>query len=117
MGARDTFTCCETPLPWPEKGEDRGCPECGTIWEHDGVDIGAGARIKASRLTAAELDLIGRARALALASGEYEITDAIGQADDVSYSALIARAFVQAQHLLSELAVLAERVGGEDGTP
>jgi hypothetical protein len=41
-----TFTCCETPLPWPVRAEDRTCPECGTVWEHDGVDLGAGARIK-----------------------------------------------------------------------
>lgn len=44
--AGETFTCCETPLPWPARTEDRTCPECGTVWEHDGVDIGAGARIK-----------------------------------------------------------------------
>jgi hypothetical protein len=42
----ETFTCCETPLPWPMRTEDRTCPECGTVWEHDGVDLGAGARIK-----------------------------------------------------------------------
>lgn len=41
-----TFTCCETPLPSPSRTEDRTCPECGTVWEHDGVDLGAGARIK-----------------------------------------------------------------------
>jgi hypothetical protein len=41
-----TFICCETPLPWPSRTEDRTCPECGTVWEHDGVDLGAGARIK-----------------------------------------------------------------------
>jgi hypothetical protein len=44
--ADETFTCCETPLPWPTRAEDRTCPECGTVWEHDGVDLGAGARIK-----------------------------------------------------------------------
>jgi hypothetical protein len=44
--AGDTFTCCETPLPWPTRTEDRTCPECGTVWEHDGVSLGAGARIK-----------------------------------------------------------------------
>ena len=44
--AGETFTCCETPLAWPTRTEDRTCPECGTVWEHDGVDLGAGARIK-----------------------------------------------------------------------
>ncbi len=42
----ETFTCCETPMQWPTRTEDRTCPECGTTWEHDGVDLGAGARIK-----------------------------------------------------------------------
>ena len=44
--ADEAFTCCETPLPWPTRAEDRTCPECGTVWEHDGIDLGAGARIK-----------------------------------------------------------------------
>ena len=44
--ADETFTCCETPLPWPARTEDRTCPECGAVWEHDGIDLGAGARIK-----------------------------------------------------------------------
>ena len=46
LGVGETFTCCETPIPWPARTEDRTCPECGTVWEHDGVDLGAGARIK-----------------------------------------------------------------------
>jgi hypothetical protein len=115
VNAGDTFTCCETPLPWPDKGEDRRCPECGTVWEHDGVDIGAGARIKASRLTAAELAVIARARELAAADAEYKIAVALGPAEDVSYSAMVARAFRDAQYLLGELAGIAERLGGEDG--
>ena len=44
--ADETFTCCETPMSWPARTEDRTCPECGTVWERDGVDLGAGARIK-----------------------------------------------------------------------
>lgn len=44
--AAETFTCCETPMPWPARTEDRTCPECGTVWEHDGAGLGAGARIK-----------------------------------------------------------------------
>jgi hypothetical protein len=31
----------------PTRGRDETCPDCGTVWEHDGVDIGAGAQIKA----------------------------------------------------------------------
>ena len=41
-----TFKCCDTPIPWPARGRDEACPQCGTVWEHDGVGIGAGARIK-----------------------------------------------------------------------
>jgi hypothetical protein len=68
-----------------------------------------------STLTGADRHLIARARELASADNEYDITGAIGPADDVSYSALIARAFRQAQHLLAELAAIAERLsGGED---
>jgi len=44
---QDTFKCCSTPMPWPTRTEDRVCLDCGTVWEHDGVDLGAGARIKA----------------------------------------------------------------------
>jgi hypothetical protein len=44
-----TFTCCTTAMPWPAKAEDRTCPECGTVWEREPVDIGAGPRIKAAR--------------------------------------------------------------------
>jgi hypothetical protein len=44
----DTFTCCSTPMPWPTKTEDRTCPDCGTVWEREPVDLGAGARIKAA---------------------------------------------------------------------
>jgi hypothetical protein len=44
--APDTFKCCDTPMPWPTKTEDRICAECGTTWEREPVDIGAGARIK-----------------------------------------------------------------------
>jgi hypothetical protein len=41
-----TFTCCDTPMPWPVKGHDQTCPDCGTAWEREPVDLGAGARIK-----------------------------------------------------------------------
>jgi hypothetical protein len=41
-----TFKCCDAPIPWPARGRDEACPQCGTVWEHDGADIGAGARIK-----------------------------------------------------------------------
>jgi hypothetical protein len=51
----ETFTCCETPLPWPTRTEDHTWPECGTVWEHDGVDLGAGARIKPGVATEAGL--------------------------------------------------------------
>ena len=44
-----TFTCCATAMPWPTKAKARTCPECGTVWEREPVDIGAGARIKAAR--------------------------------------------------------------------
>lgn len=40
------FQCCDTEVPWPEKGTTSDCPECGTVWEHDGVDLGGGARIR-----------------------------------------------------------------------
>ena len=46
--AADTFTCCTTPMPWPARDQDRTCPDCGTIWEREQVDIGAGARIKSA---------------------------------------------------------------------
>jgi hypothetical protein len=46
--AADTFTCCTTPMPWPTRDQDRTCPDCGTIWEREPVDIGAGARIKSA---------------------------------------------------------------------
>lgn len=42
----DTFVCCETRIPWPVARQEIPCPECGTIWEHDGITIGGGARIK-----------------------------------------------------------------------
>lgn len=42
----DGFVCCDTRMAWPAKTEDRTCPECGTVWEREPVDIGAGARIK-----------------------------------------------------------------------
>jgi hypothetical protein len=42
------FSCdCGTQVPWPVKGTDTACPSCGITWEHDGVDLGPGARIKA----------------------------------------------------------------------
>jgi hypothetical protein len=41
-----SFTCCATPMPWPTRTEDRTCPECGTVWEREPIDLGAGARIK-----------------------------------------------------------------------
>jgi hypothetical protein len=44
----DTFACCSTPMLWPTRTEDRTCPDCGTVWERELVDLGAGARIKAA---------------------------------------------------------------------
>lgn len=44
--AADTFTCCETPIPWPTKQQDQVCPDCGLVWEREPVTIGAGAQIK-----------------------------------------------------------------------
>ena len=42
-----TFTCdCGAQIPWPAKGEEITCPACGAVWEHDGIDIGGGARLK-----------------------------------------------------------------------
>lgn len=50
-GDGEAFPCdCGRPIPWPTRAEDRGCPDCGTVWEHDGIDLGAGARIKSSPL-------------------------------------------------------------------
>ena len=46
--AVDTFTCRTTPMPWPTRDQDRTCPDCGTIWEREPVDIGTGARIKSA---------------------------------------------------------------------
>ena len=46
--AAGTFTCCTTPMPWPARDQDRTCPDCGTIWEREPIDIGAGARIKSA---------------------------------------------------------------------
>jgi hypothetical protein len=41
------FDCdCGRRLPWPSRVQDETCPDCGAVWEHDGVDLGAGARIK-----------------------------------------------------------------------
>jgi len=45
----DTFTCCETPVPWPTAQQDEECPECGLTWEREPVTMGAGARIKGAR--------------------------------------------------------------------
>src|SRR5438067_1798109 len=42
----ETFTCCETPMPWPAREQDRRCEDCGLVWEREPVDLGAGARIK-----------------------------------------------------------------------
>jgi hypothetical protein len=43
----DGFGCdCGRRRPWPSRTEDVTCPDCGTVWEHDGVDLGSGARIK-----------------------------------------------------------------------
>jgi len=70
-GAGGTFTCCETPMPWPTGSQDRVCPECGTVWEHDGIDLGAGARIKPEAAQPDETlgaQLAGRAHCLARAS-------------------------------------------------
>jgi hypothetical protein len=41
----DTFTCCQTAMPWPTRQQDLTCKDCG-LWEREPVDIGAGARIK-----------------------------------------------------------------------
>jgi hypothetical protein len=81
--AAGTFTCCETPMPWPARTEDRICPEYGTVWEHDGVDLGAGARIKpqdapaASRPTGSfELNARRTAAAAVLADYKAEVASA-----------------------------------------
>ncbi|HEY1627993.1 MAG TPA: hypothetical protein VGG16_29805 [Streptosporangiaceae bacterium] len=44
----DTFLCdCGGRLLFPLKGgPDITCMRCGAVWEHDGIDIGGGARIK-----------------------------------------------------------------------
>jgi hypothetical protein len=68
-----------------------------------------------SGLTDLDRGTVAKARDLAAANNEYEITQAVGPADDVSYSALIARAFGRSQFLLRELADLAERLGGDEG--
>ena len=68
-------------------------------------------------LTDTDRGLIARARELAAADNEFEITTAIGPADDVSYSALIGRAFKQSQNLLGQLADLAERLTDDDDDP
>lgn len=39
---------CGRRLPWPElRGPDVTCPDCGAVYEHDGITIGGGARLKA----------------------------------------------------------------------
>jgi hypothetical protein len=45
-----TFAChCGGRLLWPLRGgPDIICMRCGSVWEHDGIDIGGGARIKSS---------------------------------------------------------------------
>lgn len=50
---RGVMRCCDTAMPWPERGQELACPDCGTTWEHDGVTIGAGARIKSQPEAAA----------------------------------------------------------------
>jgi len=41
------MACCDRELPWPASGgPDVECPQCGIVYEHDGVDIGGGARVK-----------------------------------------------------------------------
>jgi hypothetical protein len=43
----DGFNCdCRRQLPWPSRVQDETCPDCGAVWEHDGVDLGGGARLK-----------------------------------------------------------------------
>jgi hypothetical protein len=45
--AREGLPCeCGARLPWPSKTQDTTCLDCGIVWEHDGVDLGGGARIK-----------------------------------------------------------------------
>lgn len=38
---------CGWRLPWPARGEETTCGNCGAVYEHDGVTIGGGARLKA----------------------------------------------------------------------
>jgi hypothetical protein len=45
-----TFSCCETPVLWPAEGQTVTCPDCRSEWEREPVDIGAGARLKVSRV-------------------------------------------------------------------
>lgn len=45
VDSRSEFVCCKTPIPFPARGGDPvTCPQCGSKWEHDGVDLGGGAR-------------------------------------------------------------------------
>jgi hypothetical protein len=37
---------CGNRVAWPLRGEDVTCAKCGIVYEHDGIDIGGGARIK-----------------------------------------------------------------------
>ena len=95
--AGETFTCCETPLPWPTRTEDRTCPECGTAWEHDGIDLGAGARIKPGPATH-EAQLAERAAELLPGLTADQRLDLLGAMtrDDMSTSlAWIAAAYPQ----------------------
>lgn len=47
--ADESFVCCSTPLRWPARDVDVPCPDCGTIWERQAADLGAGAQIKGAR--------------------------------------------------------------------
>lgn len=46
IGGACTQCDCGRRLPWPSREQDETCPDCGAVWEHDGVDLGAAARIK-----------------------------------------------------------------------
>jgi hypothetical protein len=63
-------------------------------------------------LTAADLDLIGRARELADADGPGDFRRILGKPHDLEQAALYADALGTAQYLLAELAGLAERLAG-----
>lgn len=64
------------------------------------------------RLTASDLDVIGRARELADAEDADGFRRVLSLRSDLEQSSVHATALGTAQHLLAELADMAERLGG-----